>query len=51
MEVNNGELPLVIRGEATVAEVMRAIQLVMQIDRACGRGARLTSEYAEGLVP
>jgi len=46
----NGELPLVIRGEATTPEVEAGIQLIMQIDRACGRGARLTSEYDDGLV-
>ena len=50
IEAKTGELPLVIRGEATTPEVEAGIQLIMQIDRACGRGARLTSEYDDGLV-
>ena len=50
IETKNGELPLVIRGEVTTPEVEAAIQLIMQIDRACGHGARLTSEYDDGLV-
>ena len=44
------ELPLVIRGEATTPEVEAGIQLIMQIDRACGREVRRTSDYDDGLV-
>jgi hypothetical protein len=50
IETKNGELPLVIRGEATTPEVEAAIQLIMQIDRACGHEVRRTSEYDDGLV-
>jgi len=50
LEAKDGELPLVIRGEATGAEVEAGIQLIMQIDRACGHEARRSGEYDEGLV-
>jgi hypothetical protein len=50
IEAKTGELPLVIRGEATTPEVEAGIQLIMQIDRACGREVRRTSEYDDGLV-